>query len=67
MSGWPLRQGYETREESRMPWEHLPPANNKQLMIAIAEVVLQYVESKQQACGIREEVEQEIKLWRGKW
>jgi hypothetical protein len=31
--------GYETREESRVPWDHLPKAN-KQLMIAVAEVVL---------------------------
>ncbi len=31
--------GYETREESRVPWDHLP-TNNRRLMIAVAEVIL---------------------------
>lgn len=37
--------GYETREESRVPWEHLPPAN-KRLMIAVAEIILLYIQDE---------------------
>jgi len=40
--------GYETREESRVPWDDLPP-NNKRLMIAVAEVILQYVQREEDA------------------
>jgi len=35
--------GYETREESRKPWADVPP-NNRALMVAVADVLLDEME-----------------------
>jgi hypothetical protein len=51
--------GYETREESAVPWEEVPE-NNKRLMIAVCEELLPSIPSTERVSISREELVQNI-------